>query len=107
MNSSNKHSDIGFYGSITIIPQLIPPKFQFIALIWHDVFTFRTFLNSNRPQILTPSKTLCLKTPCQILADPTFRLKDTFNIVKLDSWKFHAKNPNFAYHIIYLSYLGS
>ena len=32
-------------------------------------------------------------------------LRDTFNIVKLDSWKFHAKNPDFTYYIIYLNHL--
>ena len=47
MNSSSKHSDIRFYGSITIIPQLIPSKFQFIALTQQCVFIFRTFLISD------------------------------------------------------------
>jgi hypothetical protein len=68
MNSSNKHSDIKLYGSITIIPQFIPPKFQFITLTRHCVFSFRTFPNSDRAQMLTQGTTLYLKTPREISA---------------------------------------
>jgi hypothetical protein len=47
-----------------------------------------------------------LRTHVKFQLDPTIWLGDTFNILKLDSWKFHSENPNFTYHIIYLNHLG-
>ena len=67
MNSSSKHSYIRFYGSITIIAQLIPPlKFQFVTLTRYCIYIFMTFPNSDRPLILIQGKNVCLKTPCKI-----------------------------------------
>jgi len=87
MNSSSKHGYIRFYGLITIILQLIPPKFRFITLSRYCVFIFKTFLNSDWPYILPQGKTVCLKTTCKILALSNSRIERYVQYCKIGQLK--------------------
>ena len=66
---------LGFMGQLLLYHNLSPPKFPFIALTWHYVFIFKTFLNSDWRKIVTKGTNICLKTLRIILARSNSRIE--------------------------------
>jgi hypothetical protein len=107
VNNISYHSYIRFFWVNYYYTQTYPLLILVYCTNSTPWLYFRTFLNSDWPHILIQGKTVCLNTPCKISAWSNSWIGRYILYCKIIPLDISCENPNFAYYIMYLNYLGS